>query len=57
MRVERDRDRLTVELDGDEVELLRYALQRATFEDTPTERQNAILDFALALLAELDDRP
>ena len=40
-------------LDASERELLRLALLRASFEDTPPEQQRAILDFAAVLLDAL----
>ena len=39
-----------ITLDANEVDLLRLALERATFIDTPPGRQNEILRFAEDLL-------
>ena len=51
MKVERNNQGgAVVVLDTMEVELLRLALERATFVDTPPGRQNEILRFAEDLL-------
>ncbi len=53
MRVEAEGDIFQVELTSEEVHLLRRALERACFIDTPLSEQGAILAFchrALELL-------
>ena len=55
MKTNRDGDTLALHLNPDDVALLRLALKRATFEDTPTDRQNEILDFAVELLRQLGE--
>jgi hypothetical protein len=45
---------LTLALEPREAELLKLALRRATFEDTPPERQQEILGFATELLRALE---
>ena len=51
MKIERnDQGGAVVVLDRMEVDLLRLALERATFVDTPPGRQNEILRFAEELL-------
>ena len=54
MRVERTGDGVRLTLTPGETELLSLALQRATFEDTPPDRQVAILEFASALQRQLE---
>jgi len=55
MNVERTDRGVTIELDANEAELLRLTLKRATFEDTPSDRQKAILDLAFQMLRELGE--
>ncbi len=45
MRIERNPDGLRIELSHDEARLLRRALERASFIDTPAAEQPAILAF------------
>jgi hypothetical protein len=55
MTVTRRNGGLEVSLSPGEVDLFRLTLRRATFEDTPPERQREILDFAAELLRRSDD--
>ena len=43
----------TIALEGREVEVMRLALERASFIDTPPDRQDEILHFAEELLNAL----
>jgi hypothetical protein len=43
----------TLTLEAKEVELLRAALERASFIDTPPEKQEAILEFAAKALEQI----
>ena len=57
MRVEPDGDRVQLILEASELRLLRYALERASFIDTPANEQPAIASFcarALELLPRQD---
>lgn len=47
----------TITLDDRELRLMRAALQRATFMDTPPEQQEAILEFAAKALDQLERLP
>ncbi len=53
MKVERVKDSRVVTLDPREVVLLRHALERALFIDTPVQEQEAIQGFATRLLDAL----
>ena len=57
MTVEDDRGQVKVSLGGREVRLLRHALERALFIDTPPEEQEAIMTFATRLLEALPSSP
>ena len=48
-----DQGSLVLTLTGDEILLLRLALERATFQDTPPQHQKAIYNFAEDLLRSL----
>jgi len=56
MEVKQTKRGITVELVEEEVSLLKLTLMRATFEDTPPDKQRQILDFASELLRTLQDR-
>jgi hypothetical protein len=54
MQIDRDGGAVRISLDEGEVALLRYALERASFIDTPSREQPAIANFcgrALELLS------
>ncbi|MET0552192.1 MAG: hypothetical protein ABW221_04085 [Vicinamibacteria bacterium] len=53
MKIERREDGLTIELSGEEARLLRRALERASFIDTPAAEQPAILSFCSQALDAL----
>ncbi len=53
MKVERRKDAHVVTLDPREVVLLRHALERALFIDTPPREQENIQSFATRLLDAL----
>jgi len=53
MKISKEGGRTTIALDDREVQLLRYALERASFVDTPVEEQEAILDFSGRALDQL----
>jgi hypothetical protein len=53
MRVERHGDGVRVELSKDEVRLLRHALERASFIDTPVSAQAEIAAFCTRVLEAL----
>ncbi len=55
MNVARRISTTTLELDDDEVKLLRWALERASFIDTPVEEQPRIAAFAARALEQLRD--
>lgn len=48
---------VTVTLEGKEVDLMRLALERASFIDTPPDRQDEILRFADDLLRAIAREP
>ena len=50
MKIERDGDRVRVELVGPELRLLRRALERASFIDTPVSEQAEIAAFCARAL-------
>ena len=50
MEVQMDGDRVRIVVDRSEAQLLRWALERASFIDTPPERQSAILSFCARTL-------
>ena len=56
MQVTRSSQVVELRLTTAEADRLELALKRATFEDTPPERQTEILDFAMALLQELSTK-
>jgi hypothetical protein len=53
MRIDRLADGLRIELTGEEAHLLRRALERASFIDTPSAEQPAILAFCAQALDAL----
>ena len=53
MQVERDGAAVRIALDAREVTLLRYALERASFIDTPSNEQSAIATFCARVLDAL----
>lgn len=53
MKVDRRKESLVVTLDPREVVLLRRALERALFIDTPVQEQESIASFATRLLDAL----
>jgi hypothetical protein len=53
MQIERQADGVKLALDGRELRLLRWALERATFTDTPVAEQEAIASFCARLLEAL----
>jgi len=53
MRVQRDGETVRLELDRREVQLLRRALERASFIDTPASEQPAIQNFCTRALEAL----
>jgi hypothetical protein len=53
MRVERQADGVRIELSKDEVRLLRLALERASFIDTPVSAQGEIAAFCSKALEAL----
>lgn len=53
MRIERHDDGLRLELSAEEARLLRRALERASFIDTPAAEQPAILAFCAQALDAL----
>ena len=53
MKVERKGPAVHLELDGSELALLRLALERALFIDTPLDRQADILSFCTRALEQL----
>jgi len=57
MKVERVKDSRVVTLDPREVVLLRHALERALFIDTPVLEQENIQIFATRLLDALTAQP
>ena len=57
MRVEKAGDGVRVELDATEVAMLRRALERASFIDTPVSEQAAIANFCARALELLPSPP
>lgn len=57
MRVERHGDGVRIELNGAEVRLLRRALERASFIDTPVSEQAEIAAFCGRALEALPTPP
>lgn len=55
MTVQREGDVVRVTLEPGEVRLLRYALERAQFIDTPAQEQKAIATFCAQALDLLDE--
>jgi hypothetical protein len=53
MKIDRRGDTVTIVLTGDELKLLRRALERASFIDTPVEEQAQIASFATRALDQL----
>jgi hypothetical protein len=53
MKVERRKDDVVVTVDKRDVVLLRHALERALFIDTPPQEQESIASFATRLLEAL----
>ena len=53
MRIDQHEDGLRIELSGDEARLLRRALERASFIDTPASEQPAIQAFCAQVLDAL----
>jgi hypothetical protein len=56
MKVERDGGTVRIELDESELRMLRRALERASFIDTPVSEQAAIANFCARALDALPDR-
>ena len=57
MQVERDGEQVRIVLDKAEVRLLRRALERASFIDTPMSEQAEIAAFCARALEALPARP
>lgn len=55
MKVSKQGKEVTLTLDAQEAKLLRRALERASFVDTPVEEQEAILGFCAKALEKLQD--
>ena len=55
MHLDAKSDAIHLTLDATETQLLRLALKRATFEDTPASTLNEVVDFAYELLAKLGE--
>jgi hypothetical protein len=55
MKVQREGEAVRVNLEASEVRLLRYALERALFIDTPAQEQKAIATFCTQALELLDE--
>jgi hypothetical protein len=53
MRIDRQGDGVRIELSGAEVRLLRRALERASFIDTPVSEQSEIAAFCARALEAL----
>ena len=53
MKIDRSGDTVTIVLTQDELKLLRRALERASFIDTPVEEQAQIANFAARALDQL----
>jgi hypothetical protein len=50
MEIQKDGDLLRLVLSRSETQVLRWALERASFIDTPPEQQSAILNFCARTL-------
>lgn len=57
MTIERENGQVRVVLDPRDVKLLRHALERALFIDTPVDEQEAIMAFSNRLLDGLAKHP
>jgi hypothetical protein len=57
MQVEREGEKVRVVLDASEVRMLRRALERASFIDTPMSEQAEIAAFCARALDALPTRP
>ena len=57
MKVERDGEKVRIELDAPDLLLLRRALERASFIDTPVSEQAAIANFCARALDLLPPPP
>lgn len=57
MQVERDGERVRMVLDKDDVRMLRRALERASYIDTPISEQADIAAFCARALEALSPRP
>lgn len=57
MQVERRGESIRIEMTGDELRLLRRALERASFIDTPVSEQAAIAAFCARALEVLPVKP
>jgi hypothetical protein len=55
MKVQREGEVVRVTLEAREVRLLRYALERAQFIDTPAQEQKAIATFCAQALELLEE--
>jgi len=53
MKITKDEKEFTISLDERELKLLRRALERASYIDTPVDEQEAILGFASRALDQL----
>ena len=53
MKISKADGRATITLEPSELQLLRWVLERASFIDTPPEKQEAILEFAAKALEQL----
>ena len=56
MDVKADHDAVSIQLSRDEVKLLRLALERASFIDTPVAEQAHIQEFCARMLDRLSRR-
>jgi hypothetical protein len=56
MKVERRGDGVRIELSADEVRLLRHALERASFIDTPVSVQAEVATFCARALEALSTK-
>lgn len=57
MQVEREGERIRIVLEAPEVRMLRRALERASFIDTPMSEQAEIAAFCARALDALPSRP
>jgi hypothetical protein len=57
MQVDREGDRVKIVLEASEVRMLRRALERASFIDTPMSEQAEIAAFCARALDALPTRP